>query len=294
RERIWSIPWLAGTRLLYFRKDLLAQAGIDPQAAFSDHYQLFDTLEKLQAAGPAAPWVVPTQLSLNTIHYISSWVWGAGGHYLSPDGKNILLNTEETYSGLMDYYSLAPFLPQPAQGLTDDTVERLFWQDGQVAVTIGGHWLMRSFREVCPSEIYDQLGVVPVPGVPFVGGSNLVIWEHTRQRPEALQLVQFLASERVQLAYGQAVGLLPTRLSALAQPPFSTDPVYAAAGREINKGRGFSSIPMWNVFERRLTDAYARIWSAVLESPGEDLMTLISRELDPLARRLDIMLRSRG
>ena len=288
------MPWLAGTRLLYYRKDLLDAAGIDPETAFTDHYQLVATLEKLQENGVAAPWIVPTRMSLNTIHYISSWIWGAGGDYLTSDGTSILFNTEEAYAGLMDYYSLKRFLPESPELLDDQTVDRIFWKEGQSAVTIGGHWLMRAFRGQSPPEIYDQLGVVPVPGVAFVGGSNLVIWEHTRHRQEALQLIQFLSSDLVQQTYAQAVGLLPVRKALLSLPPFSDDPVYQAASREIDQGRGFSTSAMWNVFERRLTDSFAHIWSMVLSNPDVDLMDVISKHLDPLARRLDIMLRSRS
>src|SRR4030042_4455959 len=64
----WAIPWWADPRIIYFRRDILAQAGVDPaQAAFDSPDHLAHTLGQLQAAGVPIPWVVPTHQSRMTV-----------------------------------------------------------------------------------------------------------------------------------------------------------------------------------------------------------------------------------
>jgi len=89
---IWALPWLAYTRLIYYRRDLLDKAGIDERSAFESPKQLAQTLERLSESGVAVPWCVPTRHSRDTLHNIASWIWNAGGEFVSADGKYILFN----------------------------------------------------------------------------------------------------------------------------------------------------------------------------------------------------------
>ena len=41
-NRVLAFPWLAYTRVLYFRRDLLRKAGIDEQTAFTTHNSLVE------------------------------------------------------------------------------------------------------------------------------------------------------------------------------------------------------------------------------------------------------------
>ncbi|HUL12252.1 MAG TPA: extracellular solute-binding protein, partial [Methylococcaceae bacterium] len=92
QPEMWAVPWLADVRILFYRRDILKQAGIDEQVAFQTPEVLEHTLAQLRASGADIPWVVPTQHSWRTVHNAASWVWGAGGHLLSADGKQILFN----------------------------------------------------------------------------------------------------------------------------------------------------------------------------------------------------------
>lgn len=293
RNRLWAIPWVAGTRVLFYRKDILAQAGIDPKSAFGDQQQLEQTLANLKSQGVSAPWIVPTQTSLNSLFYTASWIWDAGGDFIDEENLQILFNTEESVAGLVDYFNLGRFLHQPADQLDDAAVEKLFWQDGEAAVTIGGHWLLHSESEISSSQVIDNLGVAPLPGIPFVGGSNLVIWEQTRNKDQAIQLISFLSRPSVQKTFSQGIGLLPVRHDVLADPELSQDPVFEVASAGIKNGRTFPTSSMWGIIERRLTIALSEIWQEWLSSPEANLEDIIAKNLDPLARRLDIMMRSR-
>src|SRR3989304_4980714 len=106
----WAIPWLADVRVLYYRRDLLEQAGVDEQNAFESVEALVETLERLRKSHAAAPWVVPTRFSWRTLPHGASWIWAAGGEFVSSDGKRMLLLEPKTLAGLKAYFSLGRFL----------------------------------------------------------------------------------------------------------------------------------------------------------------------------------------
>ena len=45
---VWALPWLAYTRLIYYRRDLFEKAGIDEQDAFQSQEQIERTLVTLE------------------------------------------------------------------------------------------------------------------------------------------------------------------------------------------------------------------------------------------------------
>jgi multiple sugar transport system substrate-binding protein len=286
----WSIPWLTGARLLYYRRRLLEQAGVTESAAFGTPAQLEATLARLQDAGVPVPWTVPTGPTHTTLLNVASWVWGEGGDFLSPDGKRTLFSQPEARAGMRAYFALGRYLPLPVQHLTGLQPDDQFLRDPGTALTLSGPWLFGAVQRQGSPDLAEQLGVALPPGPSFVGGSHLVVWKHSRHPEAALRLVAFLTQRQAQLSYSQAVGLIPTRLEALAAPPFATHPLWQLAIQGVRTGRSFVVTRSWGLMEDRLTTALAALWNDVLADPGADLEALIQRRLEPLAKRLDLVL----
>jgi multiple sugar transport system substrate-binding protein len=283
----WAIPWLTGARLLYYRRNLLARAGVDEAGAFASPEALEQTLARLAAGGVAVPWTVPTGPTHTTLLNVASWVWGAGGDFISPDGKRTYFSQPEARAGLRAYFALGRYLAPEVRQLTGLQPDDQFLGSPETAMTLSGPWL---FGAAQGPDLRSQLGVALPPGPSFVGGSHLVVWKHSRHAVAALRLVAFLSQRDPQLAYSQAVGLIPTRLEALTAPPFATHPLWQLAIRGLRTGRSFLVTRSWGLMEDRLTTALAGLWDDVLEDPGADLDALISRRLEPLAKRLDLVL----
>jgi multiple sugar transport system substrate-binding protein len=286
----WAIPWLTGARLLYYRRDLLARAGVDEAGAFASPEALEQTLARLADSGAAVPWTVPTGPTHTTLLNVASWVWGAGGDFISPDGKRTYFSQPEAQAGLRAYFGLGRFLAPEVRHLTGLQPDDQFLQSPETAVTLSGPWLLGAAQAAAHADLRGQLGVALPPGPSFVGGSHLVVWKHSRQAEAAVRLVAFLSQREPQLAYSQAVGLIPTRLEALSAPPFATHPLWQLAIRGLRTGRSFLVTRSWGLMEDRLTTALAGLWGDVLKDPDADLQALIGRRLEPLAKRLDLVL----
>jgi multiple sugar transport system substrate-binding protein len=288
RPLTWAIPWWADTRILYYRQDLLAQAGIEEGTAFQTPEDLKQTLQRLQASGVPIPWVVPTHESRMTLHNVASWLWGAGGRFVSGDGTRVQFNWPQARAGIRAYFELAPYLAEPARHLDDTQSDALFHQ-GRAAATISGPWLVQH----ASPEVRASLGMTFPPGIPFVGGSHLVCWQHAVYRVAAIKLIRFLTSQRVQAAFGKGAGLLPTRPDVLCNPPFSEEPLYQMVAQGLERGRSFLTMPLWGLVEERLSEALSDLWKAILADPDLDLERALAERLEPLAQRLDVTLGSR-
>jgi multiple sugar transport system substrate-binding protein len=286
---VWAVPWVTGARLIVFRRPLLAQAGKDEREAFGTAEQLALTLEQLQASGVQTPWTVPTGLTHTSLLNVASWVWWAGGDFITPDGKQVLFNHHLARAGLSAYFALGRYLTPAVRHLTGLEPDHQFLRDANTALTISGPWLFKAAREHYPG-LSEELGVALPPGPSFVGGSHLVMWKHSRQPEAALELIHFLAQPEVQAVHSEHVGLLPARVEALALPPFATDPFWQMAIRGLKTGRSFPVTRSWGLMEDRLTTELSRIWEAVLADPGLDLEAAIARRFAPLAQRLDLVL----
>jgi multiple sugar transport system substrate-binding protein len=289
-EQLWAVPWMVGMRVFFYRKDLFDKAGLDPQTAFETHDVLDHTLATLQESGIPSPWGVPTLPTINTLHYISNWIWSAGGDFVSEDGKKVLFDTPESLAGIKKYFELGRFLPQPAEELDFETIGDLFWRQGKVAVTIGGPWQLPAYEDIADPKVWNNLGIAPLPGIVFLGGSNLVIWEHVRNKTAAVRLVGFLTGNTVQQVYPSHCGLYPVRRETVTRPPFIEDSLYQMLAPRFETGRSYPAVSLWGIIERRLPHTLSDIWQAYLKEPASDLDNLIHKHIDRQAHRLAITL----
>jgi len=188
------------------------------------------------------------------------------------------------------YFNLRRYLAPDTYHLDDYTASSLF-RLNSAAVIITGIWFLHELQnlEVTP-EAAKNTGVALAPGVPFVGGSHLVVWKHTRHPEAALALVQFLSSRVVQMDVLGKNSLLPARLDALNTPPFTTDPRYQTISHSLKIGQSFSAARMWGLVEDKLTIAISRIWAELLDNPDSSVEETVAKYIDPLAGELNRLL----
>ncbi len=286
---VWTIPWLADVRALFYRRHILEQVGIDDRLAFATTRDLNRTLTQLQTKGVPMPWTAPSLQTLNTLHALASWVWGSGGDFVSADGRQILFNRPETLAAITDYFELRRFLAVQAQGLDSVSSDRLF-VEGSAAVTVTGSWL--ASPRFVNNEIINDLGVAAMPGVSFVGGSNLAIWRHVSPQRErlALDLVRYLVSYQAQNDYHHKVGMLPVRLDLLGESSGPDRLISQTLNTALRTGRSFPSLFVWGLVEDRLTIALAAIWADLLKDPSQSTATVVADHLNALAHRLSLTL----
>lgn len=278
---IWAIPWAGDVRAVYYRRDILQQAGIDEKQAFSDAQAFADTLQTLQAHGIATPLSFATLRSRLSVHNLASWVWGAGGDFISEDGRRTLFTQNETLAGFKAYFALGRYFG--TQPWRDEAAsDEMFWS-GQAAVTVSGYWLMQEPR--MSEQVRPHMGMTRLPGVPFVGGHNLAIWKHTRQPRLAVELIKFLSSPEIEPDIYPNFGL-PIRDNAWSVPPFDS-PAYQVFRQSLDTGRSFPNVRLWGLVEKRLTEMIPETWKQAIQNPDQ-VEAVVKTQVERLATRLDV------
>ncbi len=273
--------------LVYYRRDLLAKAGIEEENAFQTPERFEQTLQQLKEAGIAAPWVVPTLRSYINVHNLAMWIWQAGEDFVDEDGKSVLFDRPAVRSAIISFLRLHKFIPKEMYHLADQDADQMF-NDGKVAVVIGGPWdIIRSARK---PEVIANIGLAIPVGCSYIGGSSLVMWNRTDEPATALELIAHLTSREFQINFPKRIGLLPGRLDSLESFPLPDPSLYQVMLRALKTGRSLPNLGLWGLIEDRLVNVLPVLWDDILASPQPDLEALYDKYITPLTQRLNIIL----
>jgi multiple sugar transport system substrate-binding protein len=285
----WAIPWLGDVIVIYYWKDALEKAGVkDFETAFASDAAIIETLEKLQKSGYASPLAISTANLHDPVilHEAACWLWSAGGDFIDQNGTKVLFDQPASLQGLRNYFSLRPFISP--ESLSASFAAELFMA-GKAAIHFGGPYLGTLGRQRHP-EWGERLGIAPVPGITFAGGSSLVIWQYTRYPAECFELVRFLASQPTRIPVSPHDQGLPTRRNALDMPSAENDIFHRTFLQSMQTSRSFPSVRLWGSVEDKLIVEISKIWAELFANPDQDLDACLHNHLDLLAERLNIVL----
>ena len=293
---IWSMPWNTYTFLIAYRRDLLEKAGVDESIAFATADDIKKTLQKLLVGGFQYPWVLPVGEShLDTLHYLASWVWGSGGDFITPDGHHTAFTEARTFKAIESFFQLMTYMQPVDLPLVEMDALSIF-TSGKAAVTIVGAGLAYEWlrNQEITQDILNTIGFAPVPGVPWIGGDNLVVWRHTRADPErelaSVALTDYLLSQSVQKANAQSEDVgIPSRIDSLSALPLPNSQLTKVLTRSLRTGRSYRSLTSWSKIEHQFAQSLGRAGADILK--GADPSAACHNHLDTFANWLEVSLR---
>lgn len=272
RPEVWAIPWSVYTFVLYYRRDLLERAGIDPAGAFATPAEMRATFSRLSKQG-IAPWAFPSlHPYADLVHIASSWARAQGGDFMSGDGQQPLFAGEEASTGLMEFFELFPYIPLALRGLNVEACFQAFAR-GDVAMFIGGVEVGNELMEspYASQEVRENVEVSTLPGVPWIGGDHLVIWKNVLTDPEqekmALALVKYLATPQTQLQLFKAGTMLPARADAYAELTFPLATTAPTLQKVLQSGCPHPPLRLWRRLEAFMDEMLLDIGTTVLRQP---------------------------
>src|SRR5512142_1185228 len=89
-SEVWAIPWSMYTFVLYYRRDMLEKAGIDPETAFVTPAAMRDSCTRLNAQGTAPRALTRLLPYADMLHIESEWVRANGGGLMRKKGRDAL------------------------------------------------------------------------------------------------------------------------------------------------------------------------------------------------------------
>jgi multiple sugar transport system substrate-binding protein len=284
-DDIYAIPWITDVHLVAYRCDLLENAKIDETTAFINADAFEDTLARLQSSGVDMPLAMSTVDDV--LYNLVSWVRGAGGTFRTPNHRHLTLTDPNTLTGIRQFYQLHRYITPGARGLSTPQSTDLFVQ-GKAAVALTTYANIKNYLQRSSSPIkLETIALAPIPGVPFIGGSSLVIWLHSYQEDLAVKLIQHLVSFEVQSNIFLNTGELPARAELFTTKPFTTDRLLQAVAQSIRTGQAFQSSRKWAVIEIRLNPALSVIWDELFENPDFNLKRDINQRFADVQKSIE-------
>jgi len=224
RGKLTALPWHVDSGMLYYRKDLLAQAGAAVPTTWDD---LTATAQKIQKAGGAKFGYLwqgkqAEVLVCDSVEVIGS----AGGAILGPDGKTVMVAEAPAVQGIQFLYdSIATSKISPHDVLSwDEEPSRGPFTSGEAVFLRNWSYVYKIAQDPASSSVVDKVGVAPLPhfaggkSAACLGGYQYGVNAHTQNREAAIDFITWMSSPETQLRFATGLGLAPTRPRVFDQP----------------------------------------------------------------------------
>lgn len=256
---LYGVPWYVDTRLLFYRKDLLAQAGFAaPPRDWEEWKRALAAIKR--DAGPDRYAIL---LPLNEYEPLLN---------LAVQMPDPLLRERDTRGNFQsagfrcafEFY-LEMFRRDWAPPMSATQISNV-WDEfaaGFYAFYITGPWNVGEFQRRLPERLRDDWGTAPLPGpdgpgAAVAGGSSLVMFASSTRKAEVWRLIEFLSAPEQQRRLHELCGDLPPRRSAWEAPALAGDPYARAFREQLERARPAPKVPEWERIAQELRLAAER------------------------------------
>jgi multiple sugar transport system substrate-binding protein len=244
--RLYGVPWYVDTRLLFYRRDLLAQAGFESPPRSWDEWQRMLGAIKARS-GPDRYGVL---LPLNEFEPLLVLALQQPEPLLVDDGTRGNFESAGFKRTLAFYVEM--FRRGYAPPLSNADVSNV-WNEfarGYFTFYITGPWNIGEFERRLPAALQQSWMTAPLPGpdgpgASIAGGSSLVMFTRSRVKDAAWQWLEYLSRPDVQARFHELTGDLPPRRTTWGDKALADD-VYARAFREqLERVKPAPKVPEW-------------------------------------------------
>jgi len=251
--KVYARPWILGTRVVFFNKDLLRRAGFDPEAvpvSFDDLMAQAKAVSKL--GRNIYGWGSNTAEKHRLYKKYLPFLWSYNGEILSDDGKYCVLASNRAVDALKYYKELHDSCGYVAdqRGIEDAFLA------GRVGFVMSGDWLLKRIYQEKPNlnfattlmpgrNPWTPTGAMvagmaarsdPFPGRSFLGGEFLAVSASSSHRPEAFKLIDFICSPENQLRFCKAnISANPSSRQSQKDAFFQNDPHLSIFVQQIDR-----------------------------------------------------------
>ncbi|MGW2741782.1 extracellular solute-binding protein [Streptomyces sp. NPDC001450] len=244
----YGVPWYAANRVVIYRKDLFAQAGITAPPKTRDEW-LADT-RKLDSGGNQGIY-----LAGQDWYTLSGFIWDEGGELAEQKDYEWrgTLDTPPALRGMDFYRRLQALGEGPKDADEEHPSQAGVFAGGKVAQIVAVPGLAQSVVQQNPG-LKDELGFFPVPGrtaarpgTVFTGGSDLVVPQNTDDQFAATAVVGALTGAKWDTELARTMNYVPNK-TTLAGAVAGEEGVAAMAAGAAH-GRATPNSPQWAAVE---------------------------------------------
>jgi len=281
-----GIPWYVDTRVLFYRKDLLARAGYDAMPTSWSGWRAAMEAVKCEVGPDAYAILLPINEWTPTV------ILGLqAGSTLLVERDTRGAFEEPAFRRAFSFY-LDLFRDGLAPPLANNEVANLYQEfaRGYFAMYVTGPWNLGEFHRRLPPELQDAWGTAPLPGpegaesgVSLAGGSSLVLFRDSPRHREAWRLVEFLSRPEQQLRFLELSGDLPAHREAWQDPSLTGDPRIRAFGEQLLRVVPTPKIPEWEQIAARIQERTE--YAARGAVSADSALAMLDREVDRILEK---------
>lgn len=292
-DTLFGLPWYVDTRVLFYRKDILARAGYPAMPdTWSGWRDAMVAIKRTAGPGQYAIFLPVNEWPPQAI---------LGLQQGSPliDSRGFGAFRQPAFARAFDFL-LSLYRDGLAAPVTSNDIANLYQEfaRGTFAMYISGPWNLGEFRRRLPPELQNSWGTAPLPGpsgpasgVSLAGGSSLVVFRASPRRELALQLLEYLSRPAQQARFYHLTGDLPARREAWADSSLAGDREADAFRVQLGRAVPTPMVPEWEEVTTKLMDytevavRRSQTAAAALASLDADVDRLLERRRYLLSRR---------
>lgn len=281
---LYGVPWYVDTRLLFYRKDILAQAGVDrPPTTWGEWEAAMAAIKR--EVGPGRHAIL---LPVNEFEQLLSLALQQDEPLLRDDGNRGNFRSAGFGHALAFY---ANIFEQGWAPLMSETQISNVWDEffnGFYAFYLSGPWNIREFRKRAPTGLADQWGTMALPGpdgpgAGIAGGTSLVLFRGSRHKDAAWKLVEFLSRPDIQQRFHALIGNLPPRRSTWEHPGLANDELARAFRDQLERARPTPKVLEWERIVQEMRLASERVVRG--GEPQDEAMRKLDAQVDRILEK---------
>lgn len=254
---LYGIPWYVDTRVVFYRKDMLKQAGFNEfPKTWEEVLQASRTIQQQARASKKLcyPFFLPTN------EWVPAIALGmqAGGNFLKEKNSrgNFSGNQFTKAFSLLNEFYRKQYSPSGMQLITNMYNS---FSEGLIAMYITGPWNIGEFTRRIPAHLQHQWMTAPLPsmdslqpGVSLPLGTSLVMFKNSKHKKAAWKLIEFLSSVEQSIKFYNVTGNLPPRQSAWRDSSLAHNQYVKAFYQQLQRVDPLPQIPEWEQIVIRL------------------------------------------
>ncbi|GJI89995.1 sugar ABC transporter substrate-binding protein [Duganella hordei] len=241
--KLWGVPWYVDTRVMFYRRDMLARAGYaKPPQTWAEWMKAMSAIKRI--VGPDNYAIL---LPSDEFEPLLALALQQDEPLLRDGGRYGNFRSAGFQRSLQLYADMYAQKLAPLNRITNVYHE---FGMGYVSFYISGPWNMGEFKRRLPAEQQDSwmTAILPGPSGPaasIAGGSSLVLAAASKHQREAWQLIEYLSRTETMARFHELTGDLPPRRSNWTLPRLANDAYANAFGQQLERVKPAPKVPEW-------------------------------------------------
>ncbi|PLR77044.1 ABC transporter substrate-binding protein [Bacillus sp. V3-13] len=275
-DKVVGVPWYVDTRVLYYRKDLLEEAGYSEAPKTWD--ELRAAAKKLSERGDNK-----YGISIDAKEQSLAFMFARQNGSQLIDGNKPLFN-EAPFVESVEY--LNGFFEDGSAPVDDIGLDiiQAFKGDGILPMFISGPWMVKLINDQAP-ELEGKWATAVLPAkennTSMLGGSDLSVFEYTKNKDASLKFLAYMSKPETQVKWLEITNSLPANKEAWNSEVLEGNEYYKVFGEQLENAQPMPVIASFEKIAQTFLSSFEKIYRG-----GAD----VQKEMDDFNKKAEELL----